>query len=787
MQKSDTGLLARLRVGVSPLVLAALAAGPVWAGTLDDDVLAGTSGDGLILVDEEEGVVAPGIKAVTFTRTRIEDPENEGEFLFLDPFPVFLTDYSDLTFRGEMTNCLMASNPDVYCDSERGSGKRIKTLLTGPTPLDLILSTTPGTLPGETITLQGEEGPVEVDTSSVDYFTFGKIENFTGARITGFSVELLDMDGTPMGELDAADAVLFNLDTTEIGLGGRLVDGLFGAGGNEGEIGFFTTNTADPESTVNRAGFSNDFTIDVLDFGPGETALLSQADYTVFFGDAFLADNMVPDGLFWDDNDNPDDESALVAWYNVGADQWTYGSLAPDAGIDARLDELAAALGVDALDLAYAPGDPVPDAILERAESNGLFGVDRIEDLRNANLNYTITVGNVEDGQFILRYAPRFAQIVEETRTPYQFSVAGALDSANIPYLGADEGYLTTIDEILAIEDPAEQNTALERLGYSFLGAYGGLGYELARNQVHALGTPAGVGAAGSATVSTQGSPWWQMGESMQGFVSLGGSTGEVSGTSTGGDYDFTTTDVSFGLKTTLADGLDGGLMLGYGRADADIDDSRGSLDAEGFAFGGFIEGPIGAAGNFRAFAGVQNLDFDSERNIDIPGFTGTATGDTDGTVTFAGISADYMAVLGAGYAFGPMGSIEIYNTSVDGFDETGAGIYNLSVEDFDDSFTLARLGARGEAMLGQATLRGHVAYASRNGSDDSVQTAFGNILVGSTPLDGKDDDWLDIGLGVSMPLGGSGSQTSLDAEYRGAFSDDYTSHGARLSLQMRF
>jgi hypothetical protein len=89
--------------------------------------------------------------------------------------------------------------------------------------------------------------------------------------------------------------------------------------------------------------------------------------------------------------------------------------------------------------------------------------------------------------------------------------------------------------------------------------------------------------------------------------------------------------------------------------------------------------------------------------------------------------------------------------------------------------------------MLDQATLRGHIAYASRDGSNDGVQTGFDNILVNAKPLDGQDNDWLDIDLGMSLPLGGSGLQTSLDAEHRDAFSDDYTSYGARLSLRMRF
>ncbi len=122
-----------------------LACTTAWADTLSDNPLIGTSGDGLIFSDPEEGVLAPGVKAVTFTRTRVDDPENPGEFLYLDPFEVIITDFSDtnvdIELRGDVVNCLMANNPDIYCDSEPGSGKRIKVQLTGPTPFEMTYQT----------------------------------------------------------------------------------------------------------------------------------------------------------------------------------------------------------------------------------------------------------------------------------------------------------------------------------------------------------------------------------------------------------------------------------------------------------------------------------------------------------------------------------------------------------------------------------------------------------------------------------------------------------------------
>ena len=215
-----------------PLLLAAgLAPAPVVADVLPGNLLIGTSGDGLIFNDPEEGVLAPGIKSVTFTSTR--DPLLSD--VFLPPYENIIVDYTDVVGDGDLTddplenrgsapNCLMANNPTVYCDSASGSGKRIKTWLTGPTAFDMRIRTSP--------TYINQAGEA-VDVSSVEYFNFGKVSNFTGARITGMSIELLAADGTPMGTLDPSSAVLFELDPAVIanlGNGARLVDGLFGEG-----------------------------------------------------------------------------------------------------------------------------------------------------------------------------------------------------------------------------------------------------------------------------------------------------------------------------------------------------------------------------------------------------------------------------------------------------------------------------------------------------------------------------------------------------------------------------
>lgn len=79
----------------------------------------GATGDGYVLIDADENVVEPGIKAVT-------------KFLNNDDF------LSENGFSpNKVPNCLMASN-DNTCDSAQGTGKRVKNKITGPKPFDTV-------------------------------------------------------------------------------------------------------------------------------------------------------------------------------------------------------------------------------------------------------------------------------------------------------------------------------------------------------------------------------------------------------------------------------------------------------------------------------------------------------------------------------------------------------------------------------------------------------------------------------------------------------------------------
>lgn len=779
MMSSHTVLKSSILVGL--LVSTAL---PAWAGTIDEEAVVSVTGGGLIFSDPAEGVEPPGAKAVTFTSTR--DPGTEPPD-YIAPYENIITDFVNedaadgepFDSRSDAPNCLMANNPGIFCDSAPGSGKRIKTYLTGTSPLDIRFATTSST-----------------DYPEVDYFTFGKTSNFTGARITGFSVELLDADGNPMGDRAEAEAVLFNLDPalySKLQVGAGLPDGLFGEGGNEGDIGFFTGPDASDKAKLNLVEETNDLLGfgDLDPFDASETAMFTNQFYLDNFGTAFLDDTMVPEGLFWDDNNDPTDESALIAWNNPAGGGWTYGNIALPDDQSARAQEIADALGVaDVNDLDYTPGGAVPDDIVALAQSNGLFAVDAIEDLRNSNLNFTITVGNVEEGEFTLRLKPVFAPIIYEAANAPQFGVAAALDASNVPYLDLDPVYGEMTDDILALETPAERQQALTELSFTSGAGYLGTAFASAREQTFVLGLPA-ADAGENGTVSTSGNTsTWQMAEGTTGFASLNGSRSEVDATINNLGYETDPKSLWVGFEKSTLSGLSFGAMVGAGTSDTDMDGGLGSVDADTIGMGLFARAPIGERGAMQAMVGYQDLSYESRRNVAIAG--STANGNTDGSVFLAGLKGSWMMQQG-GVNWGPMASLEYYDVSIDGYTETGAGAFNLTVGDFDTDYTLASVGLQADTKLSSGAnavnVFGHLAYTNQSGGDSSPFTAIGALPGSGTTIDGFDDEWLDIGLGVSATIGRSGKgETKIGGKYQGAlFGDGYESHGVSLFVKSTF
>lgn len=572
-----------------------------------------------------------------------------------------------------------------------------------------------------------------------------------------------------MGLFDSENVALYSPDATDIGLGSRLPDGLFGEGGQEGVIGFFSTE---------RAGLARTTAPDTLTFGT-----IGNTFYGDNFGTAFLDDSMVPDGLFWDDTADPTNEEALVAWNDLAGGGWTYGNLDGPENIEARLEALAAALGVAVEDQDYASGNLVPAHIVAVAESNSLFSDGPIEDLRNANLNFTMTIGNLDDPAFVLRFVPQFAEIVEQTEADYQMRVAGQLDAiANIPYwdLGNSEVYQAAIDNLLELE-AAERANALESLGFSFLPAFSSLGFEFSRDQIRNITDDFGSNLATSAApeVSRGDTTSWEMGEDLYGLFALSGQSASYDASSQSTGYDVDLVSLTIGAEKVIDDAYSVGLVFSGTDGSADVDQGRGEIDASGLSVASFVRAQIGPKTMIQGVLGYQDMSYDTSSEV----IGQIATGKTDGSQFFAALQGEHMISQGA-FTYGPIASVEYYDIDVDGFDENGAGPHNLSIGAQSGSVLLGSIGMRGGRQLPDMLLTGELSYSVTSGDDISVQSGFVGLPGIGYPVAGFDEDWLDLALGVEAPVSENGSFT---AGYLGSFRSKYDIHRLNVGLEFVF
>ena len=734
-------LLTTMKRTVAPAALLLFFGQAAWSGTFDDAPVIDVTGDGSIFADPAEGILEPGLKAVT------------GEVN---------ADFPNTNNPQGITNCLMANTPDFICTAPSGAGKRIKTRLTGPTPMDILLST-------------------QASSGITEYYTYGKTSNLTGARILGFQIALGTGSGdnfTAFDPNDPATAALFDPDYISKF---NLPDGLFGDGGQEGTgIGFFDSNPA-AMTIANNAN-----TLDATN--------LSNTVLGTYFGNSLIDDSMLPKAFFWDATGTPvvSDEPVLVAWYNLSAGQWQYGNLGVTGQpLDTKLQAIADSLGVTVADLGYTGGAPVPADVVAAMQANGLYTQDVVEDLRNLNLNYIVDLGDVAGGSVTMRIMPIFAPIVAQTLTPYQFATAGRLDAAaNIPYLdiGNASIYTTAINDILAIQDPVAQNDMLETTGFSFLPAFSAVGFEFGQSVTNGIGKPVARSQNGSVTLSSMGGPSsWKIGEDTYAFISTGAQKATYDRTVNSIGYDVNSHYVMLGAEKHVGDLFSVGVFGGYSNGTSDADLNRGSIDGSGGFVGGFARAAFGNGGAAQFVLGYHDLSYDTERNV----MGSTARASTSGHQVFAALDAEYMFGKDR-LRFGPTGSLEVYHMSVSGFQETGAGAWNLSVGDQSGNVVVASAGMRGEYALSSGaqapTLSGAIKYNKVSGSDELVQVAFVGLPSSASPADGFNMNWVTAELGVDVPLGQSRKfSSSLHAGISGTFSNNYESQALQLSFNAKF
>jgi len=309
------------------------------------------------------------------------------------------------------TNCIMATSylADHYLDSS--DPQQVTCSSPFQTHKRYKLAMLPASVDGENTESIDLVFNVDDDGSSRDYQVFQKINNWTNTRLQGFSVQVGFGVGTSFQTVEAAGV---ELDDLNISVPSIMFDeqslanfsaGLFGPlDKHTGSIGFF-----DPEQ---RAGFFIDeYTSDTQ---PSLTDTLHAtrtlgSDYVEVPAGAgnanqfgpWLPSSMLPEGVFFDDDGNPETDAELLAWYGYNPETDMLGWMSGSQGSEDDDDAFSAISN---------------ETILEMGE-NLSYTQGEIDDLVNVGLNYVVTIGDVSEfpgGTFTIRITPT----VETIATP---------------------------------------------------------------------------------------------------------------------------------------------------------------------------------------------------------------------------------------------------------------------------------------------------------------------------------------------------------------------------------
>ncbi len=288
---------------------------------------------------------------------------------------------------GNPTSCIMSTSyldghfldtadpKQVLCSGPFQSHKRFKVAMLPSTVAD-----GPGLEKGIDLVFN-----VEQDGTSRDYQVFQKINNWTDERLQGFTVQVgtgLGANFVPASDLTAGVGVA-NLSLSvpdaywSVDQLANFSTGLFGpVDYKHGRpAGFF-----DP---VTRAGF------EIVEF-PNESGktdtLTSGAALVSGYADLpagalaaanqfgpWLPGNMLPYGLYLDDDNNPRTDPALVGWYGYNPNLTDFGWMQGAA------ENFAS----------------IPDTEIINKGKHLSYTMSVIDDLANINLNYVVTIADI--------------------------------------------------------------------------------------------------------------------------------------------------------------------------------------------------------------------------------------------------------------------------------------------------------------------------------------------------------------------------------------------------------
>ncbi|MGB8353862.1 MAG: autotransporter domain-containing protein [Chthoniobacteraceae bacterium] len=155
----------------------------------------------------------------------------------------------------------------------------------------------------------------------------------------------------------------------------------------------------------------------------------------------------------------------------------------------------------------------------------------------------------------------------------------------------------------------------------------------------------------------------------------------------------FTTSGLVAGVDGKVNDHLVLGGLFNYEYTTADLDNIGSKANVQTIG-GGIYAGYHNEGWYGNGLATYGHNDYDSHRNILLPGFGSVASGDTHGSQESVNIDGGYdYHLLNNKLSVGPLAGLQYVHLDVDGFNEAGAAFGNLSVGSQDVDSLRSRLG----------------------------------------------------------------------------------------------
>jgi outer membrane autotransporter protein len=161
----------------------------------------------------------------------------------------------------------------------------------------------------------------------------------------------------------------------------------------------------------------------------------------------------------------------------------------------------------------------------------------------------------------------------------------------------------------------------------------------------------------------------------------------------------FTSVGLISGIDGKIGDDALIGLLFDYNNTSADLDNQGSTAKVESYSGG--LYGAYHRDGFYtNGLLAYTRNDYNTARNILIPGFNQTATGSSHGNQYTVNIDGGYDHKISYRFTVGPIAGVQYVHLDTDSFNESGAGAASLAVGSQTVESLRSKLGVRANYHL---------------------------------------------------------------------------------------